>query len=82
MPQLVTRIDDELAKTIDELVAEGVAESRSEAVRRGLRMLIDQHRRRRTANAIIAGYEALPQTHEESGWRDEATVRMIVEEPW
>jgi Arc/MetJ-type ribon-helix-helix transcriptional regulator len=82
MTQFVTRIDDHLASLIDELVAEGVVDSRSDAVRRGLRGLVDQHRRRRTAEAIVRGYRDLPQSEEEVGWADEATVRMIGEEPW
>jgi hypothetical protein len=51
-------------------------------VRRGLQVLIDQSRRRRTADAIVRGYEAIPQTKDEWGWTDEATVRMIGEEAW
>lgn len=82
MPQLVTRIDENLVASIDELIAEGDFASRSEAVRQGLQILIDQARRRRTAQAIIAGYEAQPQTEEEVGWADEATIRMIKEESW
>lgn len=82
MAQLVTRIDDELAASVDELVAAGVVESRSDAVRRGLSMLIEQTRRRRIATAIVAGYQAHPQTEQEVAWADEATVRMIAEEPW
>ena len=82
MTQLVARIDDELAASVDELVAQGVVESRSDAVRWGLRMLIEQTRRRRTAAAIAAGYRAHPQTEEEVAWADEATIRMIAEEPW
>lgn len=82
MTQLVTRIDDELAGLVDKLIAEGVVESRSDAVRRGLHVLIDQHDRRRTAEAIISGYQSHPQTAEEVGWADIATVRMIGEEPW
>ena len=82
MTQLVTRVDEDLASLVDELVAEGVVESRSDAVRRGLRVLIDQHQRRRTAEAIIRGYEQHPQTDAETGWPDESTVRMIEDEPW
>ena len=82
MTQFVTRIDEHLASLIDELVAEGVVDSRSDAVRRGLRSLVDQHRRRRTAEAIVRGYRDLPQSEEEVGWADQATVRMIGEEPW
>lgn len=82
MTQLVARVDDEFLEAIDELIVDGVVASRSEAVRRGLQILIDQSRRRRTAEAIIRGYETHPQTEDEWGWSDEATVRMIGEEPW
>jgi Arc/MetJ-type ribon-helix-helix transcriptional regulator len=80
--QLVTRIDDELAREIDALVAEGVAASRSDAVRQALRALVDQHRRRKIGEAIVEGYRRLPQTDEELGWTDQAAIRMIEEEPW
>ena len=82
MTQLVTRIDAELARSIDRLIADGVVESRSDAVRKGLRALIEQTRRSSTADAIIAGYTNRPQTDEEVAWADEATLRMIAEEPW
>jgi len=82
MTQLVTRIDDDLAERIDRLIAEGVAESRSDAVRKGLHALIEQNRRRRTADTIIAGYTHHPQSDDEVPWADEATVRMIADEPW
>jgi hypothetical protein len=45
-------------------------------------VLIDQHQRRRTAEAIIRGYERHPQTANEIGWADKATVGMITDEPW
>ncbi len=82
MTQLVTRIDNDLAKSIDQLIAEGVVESRSDAVRKGLHALIEQTRRRRTAEAIIAGYTRQPQTDADVAWADEATVQMIADEPW
>jgi len=82
MSQLVTRVDDKLVEQIDELVSEGVVDSRSDAVRQALHDLIDRHRRRRNAEADIAAYTAQPQTDEEIGWADAATIRMIEEEPW
>ena len=82
MPQLVTRVNDNLVSLVDGLVEEGVVESRSDAVRRGLRVLVDQQRRLRTGEAIIQGYRDRPQTEEEVGWADAATVRMIGEESW
>jgi Arc/MetJ-type ribon-helix-helix transcriptional regulator len=80
--QLVTRIDDDLVRAVDALVEEGVVASRSDAVRQGLRALVDAHRRRRNAERDIAAYTAMPQTEEEMGWLDESTIRMIEEEPW
>lgn len=81
MAQLVTRIDAGLERMIDELIVDGVVESRSDAVRRGLAMLIDRHRRKKVADQIIAGYAAQPQANEDA-WGDAATRRMIAEEPW
>lgn len=82
MAQLVTRVDDELAGAVDELVAAGVVESRSEAVRLGLEALIDRHRRAVIGARIVEGYRSTPQTEAEVGWADVASVRMIAEEPW
>ena len=82
MAQLVTRIGEELLAELDELVDDGVVDSRSDAVRVGLRALVDEHRRRRIGDAIVAGYREQPQTPSEIGWPDEATVAMIGDEPW
>jgi Arc/MetJ-type ribon-helix-helix transcriptional regulator len=81
MPQLVTRIDDGLAQALDELIEAGVFSSRSEAVRAGLQELVDRHRRDLVGRRIRAGYEAKPQSEEESGWADSATIKMIADEP-
>lgn len=82
MAQLVTRVDDELAAAVDELVASGAVASRSEAVRVALEQLVDRHRRRTVGEQIAAGYVAMPQTDSEVGWADEASARMIADEPW
>ncbi len=82
MAQFVTRVDDGLAAAVDALVDAGAVASRSEAVRLGLAQLVDRHRRNRVAEEIVDGYRRRPQTDPEVGWSDEATVRMIAEEPW
>jgi Arc/MetJ-type ribon-helix-helix transcriptional regulator len=82
MPQLVTRIDDELAAAVDRLIAAGAFASRSDAVRRGLQILVEQHRRVSIASEIVEGYRIRPQTEEEVGWSDHATRLMIADEPW
>jgi Arc/MetJ-type ribon-helix-helix transcriptional regulator len=82
MAQLVTRVDDELAAAIDDLVRQGAVANRSEAVRVGLQQLVDRHRRQRLGAQIAASYSKTPQADSEVGWADESSVRMIAEEPW
>lgn len=82
MPQLVTRVDEDLAAAVDELVLEGVVASRSDAVRVALLALVDENRRARIGKAIVDGYRARPQTATDVGWADEASARMIADEPW
>jgi Arc/MetJ-type ribon-helix-helix transcriptional regulator len=82
MAQLVTRIEDELASKVDELVTEGVVGSRSEAVRMGLEKLVEEHRKQRIAAEIVAGYERYPETEEELAGLDRKTRALVAEEPW
>jgi len=80
--QLVTRIGDDLAAAVDQLIEAGVVENRSQAVRLGLERLVDQHRRAGVGRQIVDGYRRLPQSDAEGLWADESTLRMIAEEPW
>ncbi|QYG93621.1 ribbon-helix-helix protein, CopG family [Iamia sp. SCSIO 61187] len=82
MPQLVTRLDDDLAEAVDALVRDGVATSRSDAVRLALRRLVDRHRRDQIGDAIVKGYRRVPQADDEAAWSDAATAAMVAEEPW
>ena len=82
MAQLVTRIDEQLASDVDDLVRDGVVTSRSEAVRLGLEQLIDHHKRQRVGKQITEAYRRSPQTCEETAGLDEATRALVVEEPW
>jgi Arc/MetJ-type ribon-helix-helix transcriptional regulator len=82
MAQFVTRVDERLAAEVDRLVNDGVVESRSAAVRLGLERLVDQQRRRQVGRSIAEGYRRRPQADSEVGWADDATRRMIAEEPW
>lgn len=82
MAQFVTRVEDRLAREVDRLVREGVVSSRSAAVRLGLEGLIERHRRRQIGRSIVDGYRRRPQSEAEVGWADEATSRMIADEPW
>lgn len=80
MAQLVTRIDADLVAAVDDLVATGVVESRSDAVRIGLVRLVDAERRRRIGQAIVDGYRRVPQG--DDAWADALTREMVGEEPW
>lgn len=82
MAQLVTRVADDLAAAVDELVNAGVVANRSEAVRLGLERLVDRFRRDEIGASIVKGYRAVPQDDEQVGWADEASVRMIADESW
>lgn len=80
--QLVTRIPDDLAASIDDLVDAGIFASRSEAVRAGLDVVVDRERRAAVGRAIVDGYRRIPQGDEVLGWSDAASAAMIAEEPW
>ena len=82
MTQIVTRVDEGLAEEVDELVADGVVQSRSDAVRIGLEWLVERHRRERIGSAIVESYRGQPQTKEELAGVEEATRALIEEEPW
>ena len=81
MAQIVTRVDDDLVELVDQLVRDGVVESRSDAVRRALGALVERHRRAAVGAAIVEGYRRMPE-QDDAGWSDDATRQMIAEEPW
>lgn len=81
--QIAVRLSSQLATLLDELVATGRFPTRAEAVRSAIESLVDQERRRRVGAEIVEGYLRIPQSDEELGTAvDEATRRMIAEEPW
>ena len=82
MAQLVTRVADDLVTQIDELVAQGIVASRSEAVRLGLLSFLDRQRRAAVGAAIVEGYRRRPQREQDVAWADGATRQMIDDEPW
>ena len=82
MTQLVTRIPDDMAKLLDQLVDEGVFRSRSDAVRTSLEEVLAQHRRRRISEQTVRAYREQPQTDDEFAGVDVAAAAMIAEEPW
>lgn len=82
MAQVVARLHDDLVAAVDELVSDGVFESRSDAIRRALEFVVDAQRRRQVGDAIVAGYQRFPETSQEVAWGEAATIAMIEDEPW
>ncbi len=82
MAQFVTRLDDHLVEEVDELIADGLIATRSEAVRLALQRLVDQHRRRRIGEEIASAYSRVPQTEKELVGLAEATRALVHQEPW
>lgn len=57
-----TRFTDEELAVIDDLVADGIGDSRSAVIRRGVAHLADSVRRARVGTAIAESYQERPQT--------------------
>jgi Arc/MetJ-type ribon-helix-helix transcriptional regulator len=73
--------DDELA-LIDDLVRQGVGDSRSAVIRLGVHRLADLTRRARIGAAIAASYEAFPQTPEDDDAAMTNAIAMTEAEAW
>lgn len=73
--------DDELA-LIDELVDEGVGESRSAVIRQGVHHLADAVRRASVGAAIATSYRDLPQSSEDDDLAMASAIAITEAEPW
>ncbi len=80
--QVPTRFRDTEVQAIDELVADGVADSRSEVIRLAVARLAEQHHRAKTGEAIAAAYRAQPQTADEAAWALANALALTEAEPW
>lgn len=80
--QIAVRIPDELAESLEELVAEGRFETKAEAIRSALQTLVDQERRRKVGELIADGYRRIPQDEDELEAARRAAIRSIEQEPW
>lgn len=80
--QIAVRFPTELLADLDWLVVRIGLESRAEGVRAAVEALVAAERRRAEAEAIVAGYERLPQTDDEVSVARAAALRSIREEPW
>lgn len=73
--------DDELA-LIDELVGEGIGDSRSAVIRRGLHHLAESVRRARVGASIARSYRERPQTSEDDELAMASANALTEAEPW
>lgn len=77
-----TRFSDEELELIDELVAEGVGDSRSAVIRRAVAHLADAVRRARVGAAIADSYRRRPQTTEDDETAMGNAIALTEAEPW
>jgi len=80
--QLVTRVPEELASSVDALVTDGVFASRSDVVRTALDLLVERERRGAVGREIVSGYERVPQESDDLSWTLALGAAMIAQEPW
>jgi Arc/MetJ-type ribon-helix-helix transcriptional regulator len=60
-PQIAVRLPPELLEEIDGLVGSGRFETRAEAIRSGIELIVDAERRDRIGRSIVEGYARVPQ---------------------
>ncbi len=77
-----TRFSDEELALIDELVRQGVGDSRSAVIRRGVGLLAESVRRARIGKEIAASYRDLPQTSEDFELAMANAIALTEAEPW
>lgn len=77
-----TRFSETELATIDELVAEGVGENRSEVIRLAVDDLADRVRRLKIGRAIAESYRLQPQSEAEIAAAYAIAVATVEAEPW
>jgi Arc/MetJ-type ribon-helix-helix transcriptional regulator len=80
--QIAVRLSEELLAEVDELVAQGVYESRAAAVRAGLEAVAESERRRQIDRAVIAGYRRIPAGDADHQSAVASLRDAILDEPW
>lgn len=77
-----TRFTEEELALIDQLVANGVGDSRSAVIRRGLHHLAESVRRAEVGEAIAASYRAMPQKADDDDLAMANAIAMTEAESW
>ena len=77
-----TRFTDAELALIDELVEDGVGESRSAVIRLGVRHLAETVDRRRVGASIAQSYREHPQTSDDDDLAMASAIALTEAEPW
>jgi predicted transcriptional regulator len=80
--QVPTRFHPDEVAALDQLVAEGVAESRSAAIRLAVAEFVDRRRRAQIGAAIAAAYAAVPQDAGDDELALAQANALTAAEPW
>lgn len=80
--QVPTRFQADEVAALDRLVAEGVAETRSAAVRLAVAEFIDRRRRAQIGAAIAEAYAAVPQDADDDALALTQANALTAAEPW
>lgn len=77
-----TRFTDEELDLIDDLVNQGIGDSRSAVIRRGVHQLADLVRRARVGADIAESYREHPQTPADDDLAMASAIALTDAEPW
>lgn len=80
--QVAVKLPPELVAAMDELVKGGRFESRSQAIRAGLDLVVQRARREVIDRAFVHGFEAAPELSDELVDARRLAVDAIEAEPW
>lgn len=80
--QIAVRLDGDVLAQLDALVAAEHFDSRAEAVRHAIDVVLDARRRAAVGAAIVEGYQRIPQTDEDEDAALANLRGLIAEEPW
>ena len=80
--QVPIRLSSALLADLDQLVLNGLYQSRAAAIRAGIEAIIEADRQRRIDREIVAGYTRHPPTEAEERAAHASMREAIEEEPW
>ncbi len=80
--QIAVKLSEDLITALDNLVASGRFESRSGAVRAGLRLVIRDAVREQIDRSFADGFRRMPETDDEIAEARRLAIESIEDEPW